>query len=258
MGYETILLDESESIVTLTFNRPDKLNALNGQVLDEMESAIEEFAGGEGRALVLTGQGKSFVAGADIAFMSRMSAVEALAFADQGQRILGRLGTIDKPVAAAVNGFALGGGCEIAMACDLIYASANTKIGQPEVKLGVIPGFGGTQRLARLVGLARAKELVLTGDTIGAQEAKRIGLVCDVFEPDELIPKTREALQRILANGPVAVAQAKRAMNLGVDLPLVSGLELEKQCFVALFGTGDQREGTEAFVEKRKPDFRGK
>jgi enoyl-CoA hydratase len=198
------------------------------------------------------------VAGADIAFMSRMTAVEALAFADQGQRILSRLGSIDKPVAAAINGFALGGGCEIAMACDLIFAATTAKIGQPEVKLGIIPGFGGTQRLARLVGLARAKELVLTGDTIDAAEALRIGLVSKVFEPDELLPATRAALARILANGPVAVAQAKRAMTLGVDLPLTSGLELEKQCFVALFGTADQREGTGAFVEKRKPDFKGK
>jgi enoyl-CoA hydratase len=258
MAYETILVDESGGIVTLTFNRPDKLNALSGQVLDELEDAIEAFAAGPGRALVLTGQGKSFVAGADIAFMSRMSAVEALAFADQGQRILNRLGSIDKPVAAAINGFALGGGCEIAMACDLIFASSRAKIGQPEVKLGIIPGFGGTQRLARLVGLARAKELVMTGDTIDAQEALRIGLVSQVFEPDELLPRTREALGRILDNGPVAVAQAKRAMTLGVDLPLASGLELEKQCFVALFGTEDQAEGTTAFVEKRKADFKGK
>jgi enoyl-CoA hydratase len=258
MGYKTILLDESEDIVTLTFNRPDKLNALSGQVLDELEAAVEQFAASGARALVLTGAGKSFVAGADIAFMSSLSAVEALKFADQGQRILGRLGTIDKPVAAAINGFALGGGCEIAMACDLIYASTEARIGQPEVKLGIIPGFGGTQRLARLVGLAKAKELVMTGDALDAREAKRIGLVCDVFEPDDLVPRTREALSRILANGPVAVAQAKRAMNLGVDLPLVSGLELEKQCFVALFGTEDQREGTKAFVEKRRPDFRGK
>jgi enoyl-CoA hydratase len=258
MSYKTILVEESEGIVTLTFNRPEKLNALNGQVLDELEMAVEAFAGGEGRALILTGKGKSFVAGADIAFMSRMNAVEALAFADQGQRILWRLGSMDKPVAAAINGFALGGGCEIAMACDLVYASTQARIGQPEVKLGIIPGFGGTQRLARLVGLAKSKELVFTGDTLGAEEARRIGLVCDVFEPGQLIPRTREAMGRIMANGPVAVAQAKRAMALGVDLPLASALELEKQCFVALFGTEDQREGTSAFVDKRKPEFRGK
>ena len=137
-------------------------------------------------------------------------------------------------------------------------AASGTKFAFSEVKLGIIPGFGGTQRLARLVGLAKAKELVFTGDTIDAEEARRIGLVCDVCEPEELIPRTREAIERILANGPVAVAQAKRAMTLGVDLPLASGLELEKQCFVALFGTEDQTEGTTAFVEKRKADFKGK
>ncbi len=258
MTYETILVDEADGIVTITFNRPDKLNALSARVLDDLEDAVEAFARGPGRALVLTGQGKSFVAGADIAFMSGLTAVQALSFADQGQRILSRLGTIDKPVAAAINGFALGGGCEIAMACDIIHASTTAKIGQPEVKLGIIPGFGGTQRLARLVGLARAKALVFTGDTLDAQEAFRIGLVSAVFEPGELISGTRATLGRILANGPVAVAQAKRAMNLGVDLPLASALELEKQCFVALFGTEDHREGTRAFVEKRKPSFEGR
>lgn len=258
MGYETILVDESESIVTLTFNRPDKLNALSPLVLDELERAIREFSEGDAGALLLTGQGKSFVAGADIAAMSEMTAVEALAFADQGQRILNMLGGLDRPVAAAINGFALGGGCEIAMACDVIHASTRARIGQPEVKLGIIPGFGGTQRLARLVGLAKAKELVFTGDTLDAAEALRIGLVGSVFEPDELMGATRATLARILENGPVAVAQAKRAMTLGVDLPLVSGLELEKQCFVALFGTADRTEGTRAFVEKRKAKFTGK
>jgi len=258
MPWETLLVEESEGIVTLTFNRPDKLNALDRQVLDDLEGAVEEFAAGSGRGLVLTGRGKSFVAGADIAFMSTMTTAEAIAFADQGQRILNLLGSIDKPVAAAVNGYALGGGCEIAMACDLIYASSRATIGQPEVKLGIIPGFGGTQRLARLVGLAKAKELVFTGDTLDAEEALRIGLVGKVLDPDELLPETRAAMRRILDNGPVAVAQAKRAMTLGVDLPLVSALELEKQCFVALFGTEDQQEGTKAFVEKRRPKFRGR
>jgi enoyl-CoA hydratase len=260
MPYETVLLAREGAVALITINRPDKLNALNPQVCRDLLGALSEAACDDAvGAIVLTGAGdKSFVAGADIAAMSGMSPMEGRAFADLGHAIGDTIAGCPKPVVAAVNGFALGGGTELAIACDVIYASDKAKFGQPEVKLGIIPGFGGTQRLARLVGLQKAKELVLSGDTIDAAEALRIGLACAVFPQAELLGKAKELAARIAAAGPLAVGQAKRAMTHGYDLPLPAALELEKQTFAALFGTHDQQEGMGAFLAKRKPAFQGK
>jgi enoyl-CoA hydratase len=260
MPYETILLQKDGPVAVLTINRPDKLNALNQTVLQELLQGLSEAAcDDEVAAIVLTGSGdKSFVAGADISTMAKLTTLEGRAFADLGHGVGDAIANCPKPVIAAVNGFAFGGGTELALCCDVIYASEKAKFGQPEVKLGIIPGFGGTQRLARLVGLQKAKELVFTGDTIDAQEALRIGLACAVFPPGELLARAKELGKRIAAAGGVAVGQAKRAMNHGYDLPLPAALELEKQTFAALFGTHDQREGMGAFLEKRKPAFQGK
>jgi enoyl-CoA hydratase len=260
MAYETIRYEKDGPIAVLTINRPDKLNALNQTVLAELLQALSEAACDDGvAALVLTGAGdKAFVAGADIATMAKMSVMEGRAFADLGHGLADAMANCPKPIIAAVNGFALGGGTELAIACDVIYAAEKARFGQPEVKLGVIPGFGGTQRLARLVGLQKAKELIFTGDTIDAQEALRIGLACAVFPATELLGKAKELGKRIAAAGPVAVGQAKRAMNHGYDLALPAALELEKQTFAMLFGTHDQKEGMGAFLEKRKPAFQGK
>jgi enoyl-CoA hydratase len=257
MSYETIKFEVSEGIATITINRPDVLNALNAQVLSELLSAIGEATGNdEIKVVILTGEGRAFVAGADISLMMNFGTREGLAFGDLGHGVMLALETMDKPAIAAVNGFALGGGTELALGCDFIYASKKAKFGQPEVSLGIIPGFGGTQRLARTVGMNRARELVYTGEMIDAEEAKRIGLVSEVFEPDELMDKVREKAKLIASKGPCAIAAAKRVMNKGADLALDSAIELEKQAFSALFGTEDQKEGMRAFVEKRKPGFK--
>jgi len=256
MSYETIKYEVEEDIGTITINRPDVLNALNMQVLAEMLTAVVTAASdAEVKVMVVTGAGRSFIAGADIAQMSEFGTQDGLRFGDLGHAMLMALETMDKPVIAAVNGFALGGGTEVSLGCDFIYASTKARFGQPEVGLGIIPGFGGTQRLARTVGMNKARELIYTGEIIDAEEAKRIGLVADVFEPDELMDKVREKANLLMSNGPLALATAKRVMNKGVDLPLDSALELEKQAFSALFGTEDQTEGMAAFIAKRKAVF---
>ena len=209
--------------------------------------------------MILTGAGdKAFVAGADIAAMSQMSSPEAYAFSEAGHRLGYQIEMSPFAVLAAVNGFALGGGCELMLACDLAYASENAKLGQPEVSLGVIPGFGGTQRLVRRVGIAKARELVFTGDVIAAAEAKRIGLVNDVFSSADLLPKVRAVAATIATKGPLAIASAKRVMLRGADLELASAHEMEAQAFGVLFGSTDQREGMTAFLEKREAQFTGK
>ncbi len=259
MAYETIKYEVSDGTGTITINRPDVLNALNMQVLAEMLSAIgEASADEEVKVLMLTGAGRSFIAGADIAQMNGFGTQDGLRFGDLGHSVLLALETMDKPVVAAVNGFALGGGTEVSLGCDFIYASTKAKFGQPEVSLGIIPGFGGTQRLARTVGMNKARELIYTGEVIDAQEAKRIGLVADVFEPDELMDKVKEKIDLLKTKGPLAIAAAKRVMNKGVDLTLDSALEFEKQAFSALFGTEDQTEGMTAFIEKRAANFKRK
>ena len=254
---DVTLLEHSGAISTLTINRPDKLNALNADVLKGVDAALNECSERKTRCLIVTGAGKAFVAGADIGAMQNMSAEEATAFSQLGHRVGHHMETVSFPIIAAVNGFALGGGCELAMACDFAYASAKAKFGQPEVNLAVIPGFGGTQRLLRRVGIAMARELVYTGKMIKADEALRIGLVNAVFEPDALLPAAREAAELIASKGPLAIKACKDVLLRGADLPLPRANELEAQAFGACFNTADQKEGMTAFVEKRAAEFRG-
>jgi len=259
MNYETIKYEVIEAIGTITINRPDVLNALNMQVLKDLLAAIGEVAADENvRVLILTGAGRAFIAGADIAQMKDLGTREGLAFSDLGHAVLTGLEALNKPVIAAVNGFALGGGTEVTLGCDFIYASKKAKFGQPEVSLGIIPGFGGTQRLARTVGVNKARELIYTGEIIDADEAKRIGLVAEVYEPEELMEKVTQKANLLMSKGPAAISTAKRVINKGVDLSLDAALELEKQAFSALFGSADQKEGMDAFLGKRKADFQGK
>jgi enoyl-CoA hydratase len=248
-------------------NRPEKLNALNEELLRELAHALEELAGSdEGlpphesvRCVILTGAGdRAFAAGADIAAMKEMTPAEAYRFAGLGHRVASAIDDAPFPVIAAVNGFALGGGCELALACDFIYASDKARIGQPEVNLGVIPGFGGTQRLARRVGPARAREMCMTGDAVTAEEALRIGLVNRVLPHEELLPRTRETAGKIAAKGPLAIAAVRRSILRGGDVPLSTACELEATAFAALFGSADQKEGMSAFLDKRPARFSGR
>ncbi len=255
---DPVTCERDGAVAVVTVRRPEKLNALDPEVLGAL---AEVFAGltraARPSAAVLTGEGKAFIAGADIAAMAEMSPTQARRFASLGHVVGAAIETAPFPVIAAINGFALGGGCELALACDFIYASERAKLGQPEVKLGVIPGFGGTQRLARRVGIARARELVYTGDMIGAEEALRIGLVNAVFAPDLLLPKAVEAAKKIAGNGPLAVEAAKRVLLRGEEVDLAAANELEAQAFAALFGSADQREGMAAFLAKRPAVFSG-
>jgi enoyl-CoA hydratase len=257
-AFSYLLVDQKDAVVTLTLNRPDKLNALNERLLAELAEAISTLVRGERpRAVVLTGAGKAFSAGVDIEEMGAMSTLEAKARADAGHVLCASIEEAPFPVIAAVGGFALGGGCELALACDFIYASDKAKLGQPEVNLGVIPGFGGTQRLARRIGIARARELVFTGDLVAADKALAIGLVNEVVPHDELLPRALAVAARIAEKGPAAIAQAKRTLLRGAAADLTPANELETQAFAMLFGTSDQKEGMKAFLEKRKPVFRG-
>jgi enoyl-CoA hydratase len=259
MPYETLTLDVADRIATITVNRPDKLNALNGTVIAELGQAIDEARGREDVAgVILTGAGRAFVAGADISEIATNSPVQAKRLARRGQEVFGRFETSPKPVIAAVNGFALGGGCELAMACHLRLASEHAKFGQPEVKLGLVPGYGGTQRLPRLVGKGRALQLLLTGDMIDAQEAYRIGLVNAVVPSAELLDRARAMLGQMLANAPVALALCIEAVNAGYDLSLDDALLHESTAFGLSAATEDMHEGTRAFLEKRAPRFAGK
>ncbi len=259
MPYESVTLAAADGIATLTVNRPDKLNALNAATMSELGAAIDEVRSrDEIGGLIVTGAGRAFVAGADISELAKESGVSARALAIEGQRIFRLFETSPKPVIAAVNGFALGGGCELALACHIRIASEQAKFGQPEVKLGICPGYGGTQRLARLVGGGRALQLLLTGETIDAAEAFRIGLVNRVVAADALMLSATEMLRQILANGPLAVAACIEAVTLGLDMPLEGGLALEASHFGLLAATSDMREGTKAFLEKRAAGFSGK
>jgi enoyl-CoA hydratase len=256
----TVLLDRQGPVATVTLNRPDKLNALNEALLEELAMVLQDLErDATVRVAVLTGAGdKAFVAGADIEAMSEMTPARAKAFADLGHAIGDRIEGARFPVIAAVNGFALGGGCELALACDFLYASDKAKFGQPEVSLGVMPGFGGTQRLARRVGLGRARELCYTGDRIGAEEALRIGLANAVVPHGELLARVLEVAKKIASKAPLGIAQCKRVILRGADLPLATANELEAQAFAVLFGSDDQREGMKAFLEKRVAKFEGK
>jgi len=258
--FETIQVAVDGALATVTVSREAALNALSSKVIAELTEACGELeVSTDVRAVIVTGAGKAFVAGADIAEMRELSPRQAQAFSEMGGALAAAIEGSEKPWIAAVNGFALGGGCELAMACDFIYASDQAKFGQPEVKLGIIPGFGGTQRLARRVGIAKAKELCMTGDMIDAAEALRIGLCDAVWPAAELMAKVRDVAGRIAANGPLAVAEVKRLVQLGQSTTLDHALALEQQSFGLLFSTADQREGMSAFLAKprRAAQFKG-
>jgi enoyl-CoA hydratase len=260
MAYQTLLFDVRDGIAFVTINRPDKLNALNDQVMAELGQAADRITSDDViRGVILTGAGpKAFVAGADIADLAKQGPFDGKARALRGQGVLRRLETCGKPVVAAVNGFALGGGCELAMACHIRIASDTAKFGQPEVKLGIAPGYGGTQRLPRLVGKGRALQLILTGEMIDAAEAYRIGLVNKVVPAAELAPESEKLVRGILAMGPLAVRLSLEAVERGLDMSLDEGLLLEANHFGLLAATADMKEGLTAFLEKRAPKFAGR
>jgi enoyl-CoA hydratase len=260
MTFETLLFEKHGPVATVTINRPKALNALNPTVIDELTHLFGALAADrEVRAAILTGAGdRAFVAGADITAMAALGPAEALLLAEKGHRLCDRLSRLPQPVIAAVNGFALGGGTELALACDLIYASSKAKFGQPEVNIGVMPGFGGTQRLPRRVGLGRAAEMIFTGEPIGAEEALRLGLVNAVVAPEDLLPRARAVAEKIAQRAPHAVAMSKRALYEGQEMPLSQANALERRLFADLFATADQKEGMQAFLEKRPATFTGK
>jgi enoyl-CoA hydratase len=260
MTYKNLLTKKGDGIGWITINRPDKLNAMNVETIEELKTAFREFEGdAEVRAVILTGSGdKAFVAGADISEFMNLDAGKGSHYSRQGQALTKSMENFPKPVIAAINGYALGGGTEIALACHIRVASENAKLGQPEVKLGIIPGYGGTQRLARLVGKGKALEMILTGRTIDAREAADIGLVNKVVPATELLPAAEALAKEAIKNGPLAVAYAIEAINRGLDRTLDQGLELEAEIFGRTCATEDSKEGAKAFLEKRKPDFRGR
>ena len=260
MTFSTLLYDLADGLARITVNRPDKLNALNATVIAELDQAIAEIERDRAvRGVVLTGAGaKAFVAGADIGEIASQGPLEGKVRALEGQRVFRRLERCGKPVVAAVNGFALGGGCELAMACHLRVAAEGARFGQPEVKLGIGPGYGGTVRLPRLVGRGRALELLLTGQMIEAQEALRIGLVNRVVPADRLLAESEQLLRAIMENGPLAVRACLEAVDAGLDVGLEEALLLEANLFGLLSGTSDMKEGTAAFLAKRKPEFQGR
>jgi len=260
MAYENILHEKRDGIAFITFNRPKVLNALNRKTVEELRDALLDARDDVSvRVLILTGAGeKSFVAGADISELAQRTAVDGKEFALFGQSVVHLLETMGKPSICAINGFALGGGCEVAMCCSIRLASKNAKIGQPEVKLGIIPGYGGTQRLARLCGKGAAHELCLSGEMITAEEAQRIGLVNHVYEPAELLPAAETLAKKIIANAPLAVKYTMEAIERGFEMPQEEGLFLEASLFGLACATEDMREGTKAFLEKRAANFKGK
>ncbi len=259
MNFENLLYECNEGIATLTINRPKALNALNAATLKEL---IEVFSGIRDDAavklVILTGAGeKAFVAGADISEMQPLDAVAARQFARLGHQLAALIEGIPKPVIAAVNGFALGGGCELALCCDIRLVSDNARFGQPEVNLGVIPGFGGTQRLARLIGKGRASELLMTGDMVDAAEAYRIGLANKVFPAAELLPAANKMAAKITSKGPIAIGLAKDVLRDGLETDLTRACANEADLFGLCFATADQKEGMQAFLEKRPAEFKG-
>jgi len=260
MTYENLLLEKKNSIAYVTVNRPKVLNALNMATMEELRTIFTDIKNDVSiRVAILTGSGeKAFIAGADIGELAKQDAVTGKEYTHRGQSVLDLIENLGKPVIACVNGFALGGGCEIAMACTMRLASETAKLGQPEVKLGIIPGLGGSQRLPRLVGKGIAMQLVLAGEMITAQEAHRIGLVNEVTAPADLIPRAEAIAQKIIANAPLAVQFAMEAVNKGMEMNLAEGLYLEATLFGVSCATEDKREGTAAFLEKRPAQFKGK
>lgn len=257
---ENIRYELRPPIAVVTLDRPKVLNALNHLSMTELEQVFLDIRqNAEVRVVLLTGAGeKAFVAGADIKELGPLSALEGEQIAARGQRIFSLIENCGKPVIACINGFALGGGCELALACTLRIASSNARLGQPEVKIGIIPGYGGTQRLPRLIGKGAALKMILTGEAVTAAEALRVGLVDEVVEPDQLLARAEQIAQTIAAMAPLAVRDSIRAVNAGYDLPLASGLELEASLFGLACSTSDKAEGTRAFLEKRAPNWIGK
>jgi enoyl-CoA hydratase/carnithine racemase len=260
VALQNIRLEKKGSIAYVTIDRPKVLNALNMATMEELGEVFTDLAADrEIRVVILTGSGeKAFVAGADINELQKNNPVEAKAYTHRGQAVLDLIENLGKPVIACINGFALGGGCEIAMACTMRLAGDTAKLGQPEVKLGIIPGYGGTQRLPRLVGSGRAMQILLAGEMIPAQEAYRIGLVNEVLPAERLIARAEEIAQKIIANAPLAVQYCTEAVNQGLNMTLEEGLFLEATLFGLCSATEDKKEGTTAFLEKRAPKFQGK
>lgn len=260
MEYANLLLEKKDAVAVLTINRPKALNALNSDTLTELSSALDEVSQDAGvKAVILTGSGsKAFVAGADISQMKDFNSLQGRRFAQLGQAVFRKIELLPQPVIAAINGFALGGGCELSMACDIRLAAENAKFGQPEVTLGLTAGFGGTQRLPRLVGTGIAGELLFTGDIIDVQEAYRIGLVNKVYSSETLLEEALKLARRIAERAPAAVQLSKSAIQRGINLDLDSAQAYEAEVFGLTCSTQDQKEGCSAFLEKRKPVFEGK
>jgi|LGVF01.1.fsa_nt_gb enoyl-CoA hydratase len=256
MEFKCLLIEKKDHIGILSFNKPKVLNALDSEVLNELNSAIEYIEKDEEiYVLIITGIGKAFVAGADISEMKDMNAEQGREFGSLGSKVFRKIELMKKPVIAAINGFALGGGCELSMCCDIRIASSNAKFGQPEVSLGIIPGFAGTQRLSRIVGMAKAKELIFTGNMIKAEEAYNIGLVNKVVESDSLMEEAMKMATKIASNGQIAVKYSKVAINRGYEVDFEAGNEIETSLFGLSFATNDQKEGMTAFLERRKAKF---
>ena len=259
MEYQFLKYDNSrEGIGVLTISSPATLNALNSTILGELNAFVDELDQENTRVLVITGEGKAFVAGADISEMSSMNAAQGKAFGEKGAAVFRKIELLDKPVIAAINGFALGGGCELSMCCDIRIASAKAKLGQPEVGLGITPGFSGTQRLPRIVGMGIAKELIYTADIIDANEAYRIGLVNKVVEPEALMDTAMAIAKKIAKKAPIAVKYSKEAINRGVQTDIDSAIAIEANLFGLCFSTEDQKEGMAAFLEKREAQYNNK
>lgn len=259
MNYEYLDLQQDGGIATLTFNRPKALNALNSATLYELDDALENIAGDENiRVLILTGAGdKAFIAGADITEIQKLTPLSARKFAQLGQTVIDRLQRLPIPVIAAVNGYALGGGCEMALACDFIYASETASFGLPEISLGIIPGFGGTQRLPRLIGANMARELIFTGKYLSSAQAQEAGLVNTCLPAEQLMAGVTEVARQIAKKGSASLRAAKDAIRQGLNCDLNSGLEIERDAFALCISSSDAREGTSAFIEKRKAEFSG-
>jgi enoyl-CoA hydratase len=260
MEYHNIKYEKDGPLAIVTIDRPKSLNALNNEMISELHDCFDNIHNDLSvLCAIITGGGeKAFIAGADIGELTTLDVSGGKALCDRGQELLFKIENLPQPVIAAINGFALGGGCELAMACDIRLASENAKLGQPEVSLGIIPGYGGTQRLPRLVGRGKAMEIILTGDMVGASEAKAIGLVDEVYPAVELMAKAREMALKIASKGPLAVRAAKDAINHGLEVDLATGCKHEAWLFAGICATEDKAEGTRAFLEKRKAEFKGK
>jgi len=257
--YKNLIYEQKSSIGWITINRPSALNALNSELLDELSSVLDNASNSSKvKAVIITGEGKAFVAGADISEMRGLNALEGKAMMIKGHKVMDLIEAMDKPVIAAVNGFALGGGCELAMACDIRIASEKAKFGQPEVNLGIIPGFGGTQRLPRLVGKGMGKYLIMTAEIISADEAYRIGLVERVVPAEELLGTAEKIARTIMEKAPIAISTAKSVINTGFNLDLIAANQLEMEAFVTPFVSDDRSEGMSAFLDKRPAEFRKK